>query len=191
MCGLTLVEDLAHRALRQIGKARMSFRRSVLARMASEKPGRPQFVGIAEVLRFPACQRHQPGLGFERDRRFPTGTGAVVERSQRAIDHSTLDAALDSLMMQPQCPTDRKKRRVLSIGQQYSRPLDPARRFGSRLRYRSQFRRILIPERQFNRPPPRCHGLRLRSIVGSWRLYRSPKIQMNPSHMTTSMESVV
>jgi hypothetical protein len=33
-----LVEDFAHRALRQMGKARMSLRRSVLAGMAGEKP---------------------------------------------------------------------------------------------------------------------------------------------------------
>jgi hypothetical protein len=34
----------------------------------------------------------------------------------------------------------RKKRWVFPIRQQYPRPLDPARRFGSRLRYRSQLR---------------------------------------------------
>jgi hypothetical protein len=42
--------DLAHRALRQIGEACMSVRRSMLASVAGEKPGRPQFVGIAEIL---------------------------------------------------------------------------------------------------------------------------------------------
>src|SRR4249919_4289936 len=47
---LFLVEDFAHRALRQMGKARMSLRRSVLAGMAGEKPRRPQFMGIAQVL---------------------------------------------------------------------------------------------------------------------------------------------
>jgi hypothetical protein len=36
-------------------------------------------------------------------------------------------------MMQPECPTDRKKRWVFPIGQQYPRPLDPACRF--RLRF--------------------------------------------------------
>src|SRR5947207_11174984 len=66
-------------------------------------------------------------------------------------------AALDCLMVKPQRPTNRKKRRILPTGQQYSRPLDPACRLGSRLRYRIQPGRILIPERQYNRPPPRCH----------------------------------
>ena len=46
-----LVEDFAHRALRQTGKARMSLlRRSVLAGMAGEKPRRPQFVGIVSGM---------------------------------------------------------------------------------------------------------------------------------------------
>ena len=68
------------------------------------------------------------------------GARAIVERSQRAFGHRALDAALDGLMMQPERPTDRKKRRVFPIGQQYPRPLHPARRFGSRLRDRSQLR---------------------------------------------------
>ena len=159
----------------------MSLRRSMLAGMAGEKPCRPQFVGIAKVLRFPARQRHQPSLGFERDRRFPTGTRAIVERSHRAFDHGALDAALDRLMMQPECPADRKKRRVFPIGQQYPRPLDPACRFRSRLRYRSQLRRIRISERQFNRPPPRCHDRLTPLILWAQRdLYRNPKAQINP-----------
>jgi hypothetical protein len=122
-----------------------------------EKPGRPQFVRIAKLLRLSTGQRHQPGFGFARDRRPPAGTQAIIECCHRAFDHGALGAALDRLMVQPERPADRKKRRVFSVGQQYSCPLDPARRLGSRLRYRSQFRRILIYERQFNRSPPRCH----------------------------------
>ena len=67
---LFLVQDLANGALRQVGEAGISLRRSTLSRVASEKPRRPQFVRIAEVLRLPACQRYQPGFGFEGDRRF-------------------------------------------------------------------------------------------------------------------------
>ena len=154
---LFLVQDLAHCALRQIGQTCMPFRRSMLASVAGEKPGRPQLVGIAEVLRLSARQRHQPRLGLQRDRRFPAGARAIVERSQRAFGHGALDAALDGLMMQPERPTDRKKRRVFPIGQQYPRPLDPVCRFGSRLRDRSQLRCFRISKRQFNRSPPRCH----------------------------------
>ena len=123
----------------------------------AQRPGRPQLVGIAEVLRLSARQRHQPRLGLQRDRRFPAGARAIVERSQRAFGHGALDAALDGLMMQPERPTDRKKRRVFPIGQQYPRPLDPVCRFGSRLRDRSQLRCFRISKRQFNRSPPRCH----------------------------------
>src|SRR5215471_14956771 len=41
---LFLVQDLAHRALRQIGQACMSLLRSTLASVAGEEPGRPQLV---------------------------------------------------------------------------------------------------------------------------------------------------
>src|ERR1700719_4805112 len=116
-----LVEDLARRAWRQVGEARMSLRRSMLASVAGQKPRRPQFVRIAKVLCLPACQRHQLCLGFECDRWFSTGTRAIVERSHRAFDHGALDAALDGLMMQSKRPTDRKKRWIFPIGQQYPR----------------------------------------------------------------------
>src|ERR1700755_3509024 len=89
--------------------------------------------------------------------RGPAGAGAVIERGQRAFGHGALDAALHGLMMQTQRATDRKERRVFPIGQQYPRPLDPACWFGSRLRDQSQLLRIRISERQFDRPPPRCH----------------------------------
>src|SRR5271156_4120493 len=79
--------------------------------------------------------------------------------SHRAFSHGALDAALNRLMMQPEHPADRKERRIFPIGQQYPRALDPARRLRSRLRYRSQLRRIRISERQFNRSPPRRHDL--------------------------------
>jgi hypothetical protein len=42
-----LAEDLAHGALRQVSKGRIPLRRSMLAGVAGQKPGRPQFVGIA------------------------------------------------------------------------------------------------------------------------------------------------
>src|SRR6266545_3654053 len=64
-----LIEDLAHRALRQVGEARMPLRRPMLTSMTRQKPRRPQFVRIAKLLRLPACQRRQPCLGFDRDRR--------------------------------------------------------------------------------------------------------------------------
>lgn len=46
----------------------MPLRRSVLASLAGEKPGRPQFMRIAQFLGFAASQRHQPSLGLWGDR---------------------------------------------------------------------------------------------------------------------------
>ena len=60
------------------------------------------------------------------------------------------------------------------------RPLDPARRFCSRLRYRSQLRRISFSKRQLNRPPPRCHDFSSRSLVGTRDICGNPKTKMNP-----------
>ena len=57
-----LVEDFADRALHQIGEAHMSLRRPMLAGMECEKPRRPQFVRIAEVLRLATGQINQPCL---------------------------------------------------------------------------------------------------------------------------------
>src|SRR5580698_3374713 len=90
-----------------------------------------------------------------------------------------------------QRPTDRKKRRIFPIRQQYSRSLDPACRLGSRLRYRSQLRRILIAERQFNRPPPRRHDFNPAPLWVHAAYMGIRKPQMNPSVMTTFMESNV
>jgi hypothetical protein len=137
------LHDLAYRALRHIGEARMSLRRSTLASVTGQKTGRPQFMGIAKVLRLLARQRHQPCLGLQGDCRFPAGARAIIERGHRAFRHGTLDAALDCLMMQSERPTYRKKRRVFPIGQQYPRPLDPACRFRSRLRYRTTLRHLI------------------------------------------------
>jgi hypothetical protein len=108
------------------------------------------------------------------------GAGASV--SQRA-----LDAALDGLMMQSPSPADCKERANFPIGRQYPRPLDPARRLRSRLRYRSQLRGIRISERQFNRPPPRCHDLPYCSMWAHATYLHGGR---KPRLMTTFMEIV-
>ena len=146
-----LVEDFAYRALHQVGEARMSLGRSTLAGMGGEQPRRPQFVPIAKVLGLATGQIDEPRLGFDRDGRFAAGPRAIIKRCQRAFRHRPLDATLDALVMQPERLPHGKKRGVFPIRQQYPRPLDPARRFGSRLRNRCQLRRIRICERQFNR----------------------------------------
>jgi hypothetical protein len=107
----------------------------MLASVAGQKPRRPQFVWIAKVLCLAACQRYQPCLGFQGDRRFSTGARAIVEPNHRAFEHGALDAALDGLMMQSKRFTDRKKRWIFPIGQQYARSFDPARRLRPRVCY--------------------------------------------------------
>ena len=65
-----LVEDFAHRALHQVGEARMS-----LPRSGGEKPRRPQFVRIAAVLGLATGQIDEPCLG--------TSIGVVGSRPGR------------------------------------------------------------------------------------------------------------
>src|SRR5271165_4279616 len=59
---LLLIEDLAHRALNQLAEAGVSFGGSMLARVASQEPRRPQLVRIAQVLRLATGQRDQDRL---------------------------------------------------------------------------------------------------------------------------------
>ena len=160
----------------------MSFRRSVLARMTSQKPGRPQFVGVPEVLRLAARQRYEPSLGLpslglERDPRFPARTRTIFERRHRTLHHGPLDAALDRLVVQPQRPADREKRRIFPIGEQYSRPFNPTRRLGPRLRDRPQLSRILVSQRQLDRPTPRRHKFNPAPLWTDAALCRNPKTQ--------------
>ena len=63
---LFLIEDLANRALHQVGEARVPFRRSMLPCMVGQKPCRPQFMRIAQFLCLATCQRRQPRFGFQR-----------------------------------------------------------------------------------------------------------------------------
>jgi hypothetical protein len=52
-----------------------------------------------------------------------------------------------------------KKRPVFPVGEQYSRPLDPARRLRPRPRHHTQPGHILLAERQFDRLPPSRHEI--------------------------------
>ena len=161
----------------------MSFCRPMLARVASQKPRRPQFVGIAEVLGLAAGERDQPCLGLGGDRRLLARPRTIVERRHRTIGQRPLDAALDGLMMHPQSPTHRKERRVFPVGQQHPRPLDPARRLRSRAGNRAQRRQILLANRQFDRPPQPRHDLKTRFRIKAARL-QAMSGKMNPAHMS-------
>jgi hypothetical protein len=118
------------------------------AAQGCERPSSTGYVAGIHVFLTAAMRARRGWPGQGRDRRLPAGTRAIIERRHRAFDHGALDAALDRLMVQPQRTADRKKRGIFPTGEQYARPLDPARRLSSRLRYRSQLRRILISERQ-------------------------------------------
>ena len=135
----------------------MSLGRSLRASVAGEKPRRPQFVRIAKILGLAAGEINQPSLGLDREGGLAARARTIIERRQWAFGHRALDAALDGLVMQSEPLAHGKKGWVFPIGQQYPRPLDPTRRFRSRLRHCSELRRIRICEPQFNRPPPRRH----------------------------------
>lgn len=120
---LSRVEDLADGALGQIGKAGM----------VGQKPRRLKLVRIAEVLGFLAGKNDQPFLGLGGNGVLLAGAWTVVvERRQRAKGNRPLDATLDGLMMYAERAPHREERWFVSIGQQHLRPLDPARRLGSR-----------------------------------------------------------
>src|SRR5208337_271199 len=112
---LVLVEYLAHRALRQMGKTRVSRRRPMFTRMARQQARRPHLVRVAELLRLAAGQRHQPNLGLVRDDGRFAGPRTFVERGQRATGHRPCHAALHGLMVQPQSPANREKRRLVTV----------------------------------------------------------------------------
>ena len=77
-----LAEDLAHRALDQMGETFVPCRRSALARMTGQAAtSSDQLVRIAVLLGLIARQRYEPGFRFRRDRRLlAAGRG----RSSRA-----------------------------------------------------------------------------------------------------------
>ena len=141
----------------------MPFGWSMLARVTSQKPRRPQFVRIAQVLRLAAGQRDQPCPGLGSDRRLLARPGTIVERRHWTVGQRPLNAALDRLMMHPQSLTHRKEREVPPVSQQHSRSLDPARRLRSRACYRNEPRQILFSDRQLNRSSPCRHDLRISS----------------------------
>jgi hypothetical protein len=150
------------------------------------KPRRPQLVRIALLLGLVARQRHQPSLGFWRDRRLLAGSRSVIKRPHRTIGHRPLDAALDRLMVDPKPASDRKERQLLTIHEQHPRPLDPARRLSSRARNGGQPCNLLVGHRQVDRMPPSCHD----ATPHSPNRKRGIREQSTGS-MTGFMESVV
>ena len=186
---LLLIEDVAHRALSQFGKAAVPLCRPMLTRMAGEQPRRPQFVGIAEFLGLAAGKVDNPCLGLGGDRRLPAGPRAIVERRHRTTGQRPLDTALDGLMVHAHRPPYRKERCVFPVGQQHPRSLDPARRLSSRAGNRAQRRQILLANCQLDRPPQPRHDLKPRFRIKAARL-QAMSGKMNPTHMIGFKESM-
>jgi hypothetical protein len=151
---LLLIEDLAHRALDQLVEAGVVLRWPMLTRVTGQKPGRSQLVGISQILRLPAGQRHQPRFGLGGDLGLFPWPRMIVERHHRAVGQGPLNTPLNRLMMQSQSPSDGKERWIFAVTQQYTGSFNPARRFRPRPRNRYQLRHIRIPDRQLNHPPP-------------------------------------
>ena len=134
MLDFLLAEDLAHRALNQLGETFVPRRRSVLACVTCQKPRRPQLMRIAVLLGLVARLRHQPGFGLRRDDRFFARPWPILDRRQRPIGQRPLHTALNRLMVDPDALPHRTERRTLAIGRRRLRPRYPARRLGPRPR---------------------------------------------------------
>src|SRR5439155_11030101 len=122
-----LAEDLAHRALDQLGETFVPTGRAVLARVACQQSRGPQLMRITVLLGLVARQRHQPGFGLRRDDRFFARSRSILDGRQRPIGQRPLHAALYRLMVGSNSLPYRTKRRILAIGQQHLRPRYPAR----------------------------------------------------------------
>jgi hypothetical protein len=96
-------------------------------------------------------------LASGRDHRLLARSRSLVEGRQRAIHQRPLDAALNRLMMQAKSLPHRKERRILSITEQYLRPLHAACRLAAGSRNRRQTCNLFVGHRQFDRLPPSGH----------------------------------
>src|SRR5437588_4911555 len=186
---LLLIEDVAQRALSQLGKAAVPRTGRMLAHMTGEQTRRPQLVRIAEFLGFAAGKVHYPCLGLGCDRWLLAWSRQIVERRHWTMGQRPFDAALNSLMVHTHSLPYRKKRCIFPVGQQHSCPLDPARRLRPRARNRSQRGYLLIAQCQFDRLPPSRHDLNPRFRIKEARL-QAISAKLNPPHMIGFMESM-
>ncbi|MGQ0446316.1 MAG: hypothetical protein ACT4O2_14630 [Beijerinckiaceae bacterium] len=136
-----------------------------------------------------AGEINQPFPGPGGDGRHFAGPWAVVQGRQWAKGRGPLDAALDGLMLHAEQTAHREERRVRSLGQKHARPLDPARRFGSRPRHRHQLRHDFFSNAHFDHKPRRRHDARPRFTNHQTKLHNIAA-QKNPAQMIGSMESV-
>jgi len=129
---LVLGQDLADRPLGQLRQARMPSRRRVLTGMRGEQPGGPQLVGITQLLRLSARQRHQPGFRLGGDNRIASCPRPIIQRLDYAQFRRSLQTACHRLLRHSNRARHCISRRVVQIGQDNPRPFDTARGLGSR-----------------------------------------------------------
>jgi hypothetical protein len=146
-------------------------------------------MGIAEILGFLAGQRHKPCPGLWCYRRILTWAGTIIQRRQWTEGGGPLDAALDGLMMHPQGAANGKEGRLIPISQKHARPLDPARRSGSRSRNRHQLHHVFFSNGQIDHKPRCCHDARPRSANRQTKL-QCITAKKNPPQLIGFMESV-
>jgi hypothetical protein len=158
--------------------------RPMLARVARQQPGRPQLMRIAQLLGLATGQVDQPRLRRDCDGGLFAGSRPIIERRQRTIGNRPLDTALHGLMVHAKSPAHGEVRRVFSIGEKHSRPLNMACRLGPRPRHLPQMSQVLLSDHQFHNPTPRRHDCSPRSVNHSrgdkWE--SAPKCPKDPKH---------
>src|SRR6516162_1283849 len=151
-----LGQYLADRSLGQLSQARMPGGWSMLPGMCGEQPGRPQLVGITQLLGLPARQRHQPSLCLSRDNGISSRARPIIQ----CLDHPqfcrSLQAACHCLLRHPNRARHCVGRRLLQIGQYNPRPFDTARGLRPRPRNLHQTLPLLRIGRQRNHST-RCY----------------------------------
>ena len=152
-----LVEDLAQRALRQIGEAGVSLLPAHVHAHGAPAAASSTIRADSRVPSLYGTQRHQPAFRFDRNRRLPAGQGdrpappkdQRQPPSQRSAGPS--DDAIPGF-------AHGKKARLIPIGEENARPLDATRRRRARARDRCQLRQFFIVDRQRKRLSPRNHA---------------------------------
>src|SRR5512143_575744 len=105
---------------------------TVLADVRRQQPRCPQLVGIAQLLRFHACERDDPRTRLRRDHSSTAPTGQVRKRPVDPELKRLVEATLYLRSVRAEIPRDARDRAACSVCEQDTSALDCAR--GLRLR---------------------------------------------------------
>src|SRR5208283_660743 len=141
-------ENLGDRSAPQFRKTRMAGRLAMLADMLRQQPRGPEFLGIAQILRFLAGQRHHPGARFGRHRWAAATARQVGQGLSRPQIQGLAYAPFDPWPVRRQAPGDLGNRLARVIAQQNRSPLHAACRLASGLRQRGQHFQFLVAQLQ-------------------------------------------